>query len=290
MDLKTVLKQKRPNLSASSITTYASTLNNLFSRVFGDKPLSMDGFNDTEAILKHLKEVSPNKRKSILSSLVVLTGNTKYRDVMLGDIEAFNKQTSKQEKSEKTQTNWVSQKEIKDIYEKLKSQATELYKKTTLSPSDLQKIQDYIIIALLGGVFIPPRRSKDYVDFKVRNLDKSLNYLEGNDLVFNSYKTAKYYSTQKVEIPMELLSIIQNWVRVTKSEWLLFDLNGEKLTNVKLTQRLNKIFGKKASINILRHSYLTDKYGDTIEKEKALQNDMAKMGSSTSQREIYIQK
>jgi hypothetical protein len=42
-----------------------------------------------------------------------------------------------------------------------------------------------------------------------------------------------------------------------------------------LNQRLNAIFdGKKISVNALRHSYLTDKYGSTIETKKALAKDM----------------
>ena len=68
MDLKQKLKELRPNLSASSITTYNSILKNLHKRVF-DKELDLNDFNDTESILAYLKDVPANKRKTTLSAL-----------------------------------------------------------------------------------------------------------------------------------------------------------------------------------------------------------------------------
>ena len=62
------------------------------------------------------------------------------------------------------------------------------------------------------------------------------------------------------------------------------------MSNVKLNQRLNKLFGKKASINALRHTFLTDKHGDTLVKNDELKNDMKKMGSSILQAKTYIKK
>jgi hypothetical protein len=44
------------------------------------------------------------------------------------------------------------------------------------------------------------------------------------------------------------------------------------------------------SLLTLRHSYLTDKFGDTIEKNKQIANTMEQMGSSSSQLEVYVKK
>ena len=58
-----------------------------------------------------------------------------------------------------------------------------------------------------------------------------------------------------------------------------------------LSQRLNSIFaGKKISVNALRHSYLTAKYGDTIKQNEKLAADMTTMGSSTNVAKNYIKK
>jgi hypothetical protein len=77
---------------------------------------------------------------------------------------------------------------------------------------------------------------------------------------------------------------------VNPTEYLFFDSGGNKLSNVKLTQRLNKIFGKKASVNQLRHTYLSDKYQDTIKLNKEMADDMKAMGSSRAQEMVYIKK
>ena len=288
MDIKKLLKEKRPSLSDSSLNTYASTLNNLYKKVFKDKELDAKKFDDVETIMEHLKDIPANKRKSILSALVVITNNGKYREIMIGDITAYKADIDKQEKTDDQKENWVSQDEIKEIYLKLKKVADPLLKKKTHTVNELQQIQRYIIICVLGGIFIPVRRSKDYCDFTLYNIDTKLNYMEGDEFVFNSYKTAKTYSTQKVSIPKELRKIIEKWRSVSDNEWLLFDLNGSKLTNVKLNQRLQSILGRKASVNMLRKSYLTSKYADTMKEQKAMKETMSEMGSSMNQATTYV--
>ena len=57
---------------------------------------------------------------------------------------------------------------------------------------------------------------------------------------------AKTYGKQTVDIPIKLKNIIAKWARINPTEYLLFDSNMNKLSAVKLNQRLNKIFnGKK---------------------------------------------
>ena len=143
---------------------------------------------------------------------------------------------------------------------------------------------NYIILCLLGGIFIAPRRSLDYTEFKIKSINKDDdNYLDKNELVFNKYKTAKFYAEQRVNCPKELKSILTKWIKINDSNYLLYDSNGGKLTSVKLNQRLNKIFGKKASVNLLRHSYLTDKFGDEIERKSTMANVAEDMGTSSAQ-------
>jgi integrase len=210
---------------------------------------------------------------------------------MLKDIEEYRADESKQVKSDKQNESWVDTSEIIDLSNALQENSNTLYKKKTLTMPDLQDIQNCIIMCVLSGRYIPPRRSKDYVDFKIRNIDKEKdNYIDKKVMVFNSYKTAKTYQRQEIPIPPELLKILNKWIKVNPTDYLLFDSNGKKLSNVKLTQRLNKIFGKKASVNQLRHTYLSDKYQDTIKLNKDMADDMAAMGSSRHQEKIYIKK
>ena len=289
--LKEIIKEKRPNISNSSINTYNSILTNLYKRVFGDGEIDMTNFNNDKEILNDLKNLEPNKRKTILSALVVITDNNKYRDQMLDDIKEHRVEVAKQVKSESQEKNWVSNTELDGVFLEHMVFFKFLLKKKEHTMSDLQKMQNFIILCLLSGKFIPPRRLKDYVDFKIHeiNPDKD-NFILGRKLVFNSYKTAKTYGKQEVEIPTKLSSILKQWIKVNPTDYLLFDSKGDQLTNVKLNQRLNKIFGKEVSVNILRHMFLSDKYGDIIETKRKLKQDFKDMGSSMNQEEVYIKK
>eukprot|EP01038_Epipyxis_sp_PR26KG_P006343 gene6343-8735_t len=290
--LKEHLHSKRPTLSKSSLTTYSSILKNLYIKVFGEGSIDLKKFDETEKILAFLKDIPPNKRKTILSSLVIITDKKPYRDLMLEDVRDYNKEIHKQEKTPEQEASWVSTNQVKDIWESLKKDADLLYKKKALKPADLQQIQSYIILSLLGGIFIPPRRSKDYVDFMIKDINKQTdNYLDKNKMYFNSYKTAKTYGQQVVEIPKALQSVLKKWISVNPTKSLLFDANMNPLSSVKLNQRLNKIFDeKKVSVNQLRHTYLTNKFGHTIEQKNAVANTMSEMGSSSGMLDTYVKK
>jgi hypothetical protein len=285
------IKKSKPNISESSIKTYDSILRNLYKKVFDDKEIDMKKFDDTESILTFLEDVPANKRKTILSSLVVITDNMIYRNQMLEDIETYKATESTQEKTDKQLESWVDITQIDNIYNELYKNVKVLYKKDNLTMADLQYIQNLIILSVLGGKFIPPRRSKDYVDFKIKDIDQEKdNYIQKKKLIFNSYKTSKTYARQEITIPNELSKVLKKWIEINPTDYLLFDSNKNKLTNVKLNQRLNKIFGKKASVNQMRHTYLSDKYQKTIELNKKMAEDMEAMGSSRSQESIYIKK
>lgn len=292
-NIKELIKQKRDTLSNSSLTTYASILKNLHKKVF-DKEFNLNDFDDCERVLDYLKDIPPNKRKTTLSALVIISSGKvadDYRNKMNEDVSAYNAEIQKQTKSDTQRENWVETNEIQEIFKNLENDAKILYKKSNKSVSDLQEIQNYIIVALSSGLLIPPRRSLDYVNFLIRgDIDREKdNFLDKNEMVFNSYKTAKSNGCQRLEIPKSLKSILTKWIKINPTNYLLFDVNMNKLSSVKLNQRFNRIFGgKKVSINAFRHTYLTDKYKKTSLENKQLADDMESMGSSTNMADTYI--
>ena len=161
MDLKDFIRTKRPSLSDSSVITYASVLRSLYSKVFNSRDIDVKKFDDTKQVLEFLQEIPPNRRKTILSALVIATDNAEYRDQMLGDIKTYNNNISTQVKTPEQEASWITSEEVKKVFDTLAKQAALLYKKETLSTVDLQEIQNYVLVSLLGGVFIPPRRSLD---------------------------------------------------------------------------------------------------------------------------------
>lgn len=290
MNIKEELKKLRPNLSEGSIKTYSSILRNLHKKVFENQEIEKSDFDECQRILEHLKDIPANKRKTILSALVVLTDKDEYRNVMNGDVSDYNEEIQKQEKSETQRENWIESDEIREVFNRLENDAKILFKKSNKSNADIQQIQNYVIVSLLGGIFIPPRRSLDYCAMKIKNINKDEdNYINKNKFIFNRYKTAKTYGQQELEIPQQLKNILNRWIAINDGEYLLRDKNGNQMTSTKLNQYMNRIFGgKKIATNMMRHSYLTDKYKATSEENKKLEKDMEAMGSSENMALNYI--
>ena len=280
--LKEQLKLKRPTLSDNSLTTYASILKNLHKTVFGSDEIDINRFNETDKILDTIKSIEPKRRKTILSALMIITNDKKkFKDIekeepppieqtnptegpialpfdiklLLVDTEGHNGYIEeKQDDSPISVAEDVSfQNYIQEVYDNLKNDAELTYKKKMLSTADYQLIQSFVIVSLLGGMHIKPRKSKDYVDFKIKNINEALdNHIEKDKLIFIVLPEKEI-----VEVPKPLQTILKKWIAINPTDYLLFDTNRNKLSSVKLNQRLNKIFNnKKVSINALIQSFV----------------------------------
>jgi len=289
--LREHIKFKRPNLANSTIVTYSSIIFNVFKNVFPKDIFNIQKLNtDYEKVIEALSNLKPSSRKTKLSALYILTDNENYKKQMMNDIDISKNETAKQSMTDEEKINWVTEKQINDLLQQLKLKANFLFKKPNLSIIDLQEIQDYIILLLYSGI-IPVRRSKDYVDFKIKNINRDNdNFIEKNKFIFNTYKTAKFYGKQEIDLPIQFKKTIFQWIRINPTEYLLFDSNFNKLNSVKINHRLNKIFKKKngSGTNMLRHSFLSNKYKTTIDTNKELATDLTNMGSSMGQATTYI--
>tara|TARA_R110002110_G_scaffold48282_1_gene144133 strand:- start:784 stop:1653 length:870 start_codon:yes stop_codon:yes gene_type:complete len=282
--LKDVLKEKRPNLSDKSINTYASVLKTIAKNMEFDNIKDLD--NDKK-VLDYMKEMKPNTRKTRLSALFVLTENEAYKKHMLEDVNAYNNSMKSQVKNDKEIENWITKDELFEIYNTLKKDTNVLFRKKNKKMADLQDIQSFVMLSLF--VLLPPRRAMDFSELKIKNIDKTKdNFIKGSNLVFNIYKTSKHKGQQILAIPKELKSILNKWIKINTTDYLLFDNKGNKLTSVKINQRFKKLFGKSFSINMFRKLYLSDKYADTMTEMKNLEKDMVSMGSSKSQVNHYV--
>jgi integrase len=285
VSISDLIKQKRPNLNEKSIKTYTSILKTI-SKDLGMKDLK--DFKKTKEILEYLKDIPGSVRKTRLSALLVITGDDKFKEQMLKDINNYNKDKKNGNKNEKETEAWMTKEEIKKIFDNLKKRASINYKKGDLKMKELQEIQDFVMLSLF--ILIPPRRALDFTEMKIKNIDTEKdNYIKNKTMVFNIYKTSKIKGQDKIEIPKELKLILNKWLRVNPTEYLLFDSKGNKLSSVKVNQRFNKIMNKpKFSVNMFRKVFLTDKYKDTVQKMKKLEEDLEDMGSSTKQIQHYV--
>ena len=180
--IETQLKHNRPNLSPSSVNTYTIILASIYKKVFGSEDFDISLFNkEADKVLEHLKETNYSTRKTKLACLFVLSKNDKYQHQMVKDIGSYNEDLSKQEKNDKQTASWVNTDQLKTKYNELKHTADLLYKKQSHTPSDIQNIQDYIII----------KRPKDKGNLVVLS-QKAFNSIEETIYLLSSPNNKKH--------------------------------------------------------------------------------------------------
>jgi len=294
-DLTTITKH-RPNLSVSSLKTYRSIIFNLFKKINPGSIYDKDYFiTHPRQTIEFLKDIKPSLRKTTLSALTVYTladdkVSNLYKVQMMADGKISKVETMDQEKTEKQKDNWITQDEVIQKYNNLEKIIKPIFNDSgALSTRDLEKIQDYIIASVY--TLIPPRRLMDYSEFKVKDfVENEDNYMKNGIFYFNKFKTAKF-KKDSFKIPTKLKNIIQKWARITNSPYLLFQSRNKdkQLSPSFLNSTLHRIFGKKISVNNLRHSYLTEYYKD-VPALKDIKEINEKMGHSLETSLEYVKK
>jgi len=300
-NIQEVIIKNRPKISQSSIRTYASILNNLYRKVSSDnstKDSDPKWFVENQSkIMEFLNNMTAKDRKLRLSALVVLTDAdpkiaNKYRSQMLDDIQKYNVEVREQKKTDKQREAWISTEEIKTMLNNLKEQSNYISKKSagSLTKKDFETYQNYLILALY--VLNPPRRL-EYIDMKLHEQPQKeqdmkdmkdhikYNFIKNKKFYFTTYKTSSKYGEQIVPINPKLYYIIRKWKQLNPDrEWLLSTWEGNKLSASMLTQRLNKIFGKNISVNMLRHIYISENVLKDMPALKELDETAREMGHS----------
>ena len=301
-ELMNKIKEARPNLGASSLKSYKSILTSMYRQINPHTDFNAEFFEKkSKEVLEHLANVEPSRRKTRLSALVVACTALnkdcpvaeKYREKMFSDAEKTRANDRLQKKSEKQEENWMDWKDIVAYWEQMKKDVMPLWSKARLSPDEFMKLQDFVILSLY--VLIPPRRILDFTNLKVRGADREKdNYIDKQKtLVFHIFKTAKHYGEQRVEMPTSLQTIVKKWQRIQlNSDYMFVDSENKQLSQSQMTMKLNKLFaptGKKISVNILRHSYISNELKDVPSLVK-LEKMAEEQGHSVAEQLLYVKR
>jgi integrase len=293
--IKKIIQDKRPSLSEGSYKTYTSLIKSVFVSAYpDDKEFNINKLKNVSHVMTAVHKFSVAKQRTTLASLVVITSIEEYKTYMMGMNKEASAVNATGEKNEKQAANWIDKTQIEAICLAHKKDADSLYKKGKTSPENYEEIQNYIILCLLSGCMIPPRRLLDYTSMKIKNYDpKTDNYITKGckSMVFNVYKTAKTSGQQTVECPPELVKVLKKFITIVPPtcDYLLNDTNKHQLSTPGLNKRLLKIFHPmKISVNMLRHMYLSSKFGgEMAEKDKVAEE----MGTSKNMIDnVYIKK
>lgn len=295
-----ILKNNRPELSLGSLRTYTSIIKNLGLQMNKDFSNPKDICSNYKEIINHLKDVAPKLRKTRLSALIVFCKGqnediiNKFRDLMLKDDKQAEEEMKEQKLTDKQKNGMIPYDEVINMYNKLEKEVSPLMKMERLDKNQFNRVQLYVLLSCL--LLIPPRRSLDYTEFKIRNFNKDKdNYITTIKrkpyFVFNIYKTSKKYKTQQVEIPKKLKSIIDKWTQLNPSDYLLLNTRQtDKINPTQLSNILYTFFNKPISTTMLRHIYLTNVYKD-VPALKEMEQRAEDMGHSIKEQfETYVKK
>lgn len=290
-ELKEIISKNRPTLKENTVKSYCSILKSVYHQVFPeDKSINVSKFNDTKKFSEYLmNNFDPSVRKTYLSTLVVLTENDEYRTQMMEDVITTQEMKSDNLMNDKQKENHITNTEVNVLLHSLKNEVKLIQKSKSYTPSNLITYQNYILICLFSGKYVPPRRSMDYFMMKVKNIGNEDNWIDDNEFVFNSYKTAGTYGQQRVSIPKILHNIIKKYIAIIpeSQDFMFFTITGKPMSAVTMNQRFNTLFpSKNVSVNSFRHLFLSSKYQKNIE----LTQDLKNMGTSHLVMNNYLQK
>jgi integrase len=297
-------------VAESTATTYVRNLYTLNNKRPFKNLAFLRNKNQIEATMRPYAD---STKKTLLASIVSVLGMYKTKrnygklyDYYQGLMNEKKKEMDakpKNVRNEKQEKHWISWDSVKEKLENLKDAVEDFRTKRTISTSQRQKLLEYLLLSLFTR--IPPRRNQDYAQMYVvkkatGDLPEDKNYyvIDDKKLIFNKYKTAKTYGQQTIDISKnrDLLDALNLYVRhhVSRpSRWgknsmfpLLVKGDGSPLSSVNgITRLLHKILGKNVGASMLRHIYLTSKYGDELEDMK---RDATAMGHSLAEQKEYI--
>ena len=300
-----IIQKNRPHLAISSAKTYVSIIRNLSKQMNIDLSTPDKVINHTDDIVEHFKDLEPKLRKTRLSALIVFLDNPKeitedalktmdiFRKQMMKDGAEYSRELRLQEKTPKQEDGWMDWNDIIANYKNLEKEVSYFKTQTSLTKQQFKRVQMFVLLSCL--LLIPPRRSTDYVMFKIRNEDINKdNFMETKGrksyFVFNTYKTAKKYGRETIEIPTALKNIINRWKLINKNDYLLVNSNMDKKINAtQLNSMLYDYFNKPLSTSLIRHIFLSEKYKN-VPALQEMQKTADEMGHSLTQALEYVKK
>lgn len=301
----------KKGLSESSIKLYIRNLEKLND----NNPIkNLKFLSNPDTILNKLVDYKPNTKKGYLIAITAILNSIKGDNKLLNKlyitynklmIDTANEIKAKptEEKTDEQKENWISWEEVKSKYNELKEKVSLFSKAKKINELQYNTLLSFTILALY--TLIPPRRNEYQKMVIVKKYSPDLpidkNYLCVDDglFVYNVYKTAKKSGQQTIKMPTELIDVIQTYIKfhpllkgkklTAKTEFpFLVYYDGSPLDKVNsITRILNKVFDKKIGSSMLRHIFLSDKYGSVLEEQK---EDADAMAHSVQTQKDYIKK
>ena len=276
--IQEVIRQNKPNITASTLRSYSSMINSLQKKLKIDKALLPDVIEAHEKDIKEmLKDKLPKYRKTVLSALVsVLAGkpNSKtlksFREQLMSDSQVYENEVKEQKLAKGQEDSYINWKDILEVKDKIKGIVEPIIKSKNPDKKEKKLLQQWALLNLYTNQ--EPRRALEISTLKLKPEDKMKdNYIDGKgNAIYNTFKTSKYLGQQKIPLHKDTLKAIKEWIKLrgVDSEYVFLDSDNKPLNSTKLGNLLKDIFDPlNVSVNILRHSWVKHTLGD-IDLEK----------------------
>lgn len=260
---------------------------------------SIDDLKDTEVLLHHIeKKGTENTRKNYLAAVVKLMRTADIGEEYIKPMtERMNHAVEKTKPSEywneKQKDNLMTMEEIENIRKNMLVGITNFQTR-----HNYDTLLDFVILSLY--TLIPPRRNEYFKMEVITSPDQvkeGKNYLlwgkQKKMFVFQDYKTKKAYGKETIPIPPKLQDVIKMYlpirekIALSSPQFLVKYGDLEMENSNEITRRLNKMLGRRVGASMLRHIFLSEKFGDTVKEMEQVAEDM---GHSVAQQKEYIKK
>lgn len=291
-------KKKIKYVKLETVKQQFRKVENIHKKMKGKKMTGFDWLKDTDNVISFIRDKrfedmhkwrSENSKNSQLQAIAsILSTNSKYAkeykiysDDSIGGRHNITKESDKNLLSEKEAKNILPWSDIKKI-------------KPTASISGKSLHFDKALISMY--VLLPPRRldigtlkiyEKGHVNPQNQNMILVDGAMRPIILVYVNYKTSKFYGTQKIVVPKQLADILQSYILNTDLESGDFLFGDVQNFSEVITRVFKKYTNKNITVNLLRHSYLSN-YLSKPRSIKKRKNIAKLMGNSVAEQNKYI--
>ena len=309
------IQANKPRLKLSSVKSYISKLKNINKQLGNENLLDLSPLTDKSIIDEFIKDKSFNTQKTYYGTVVSLLKSLQDDDEFDKVIREYQKDMQKymkeaqakeeeQKKTEKQDKNWATLEELRGVIDDIKNNVDSkgLFSKEELSKKEFHEIQKYIVGSLyLADIHNNPPLRLDYAPMRIMHIEEykadppkenALVIVNKNKKFFElvDYKTKETYGIKNYVVGETLNKILNKWLKVNKSKYLLLNNNDKPMQGVDLSKLIMRIFeplNKKIGVSLLRHIVISQLYPADL---KARMRTAELMGHSVAQQFLYAKK
>ena len=261
------LKDKKLNTAKSYVSSFERIMKNIDEKYSDEKTYTAGSINRRFGkIEKYLELQSLSSRKVLLNGLIkFLIFVSAKESIMEKFNDLFKKIATESDNmrvykkpSKKELDNKIDYKDLDKYHESYKGQLKSYFVYNIDIP--------YLMISLYSK-FVPLRQSEWTSSVVVNECDDNMkgNYvcLKHGKVHINDYKTVDSYGSKTLDLPTDLLDIIETITKKHGTKYLLPNRGlDDHMTSSEFTKLSNKAFKKKISSSMLRKIYISEKLSD----------------------------